>query len=106
MTPSYPSRRAHWGTRHGDWIPDTQPFKEVNERYGKTEVIVTHDTRVGRIADRCLRIEDGKIVREETLDIYAFREKEKFEAQDRKLPQRLQRLTELVGQMSEELQRR
>ena len=79
-------------------------FKEVNERYGKTEVIVTHDTRVGRIADRCLRIEDGKIVGEETLDKYAYREKEKIEAENRELRQRLQRLTELVGQMSEELE--
>jgi len=39
-------------------------FERLNKDLGKTIVIVTHDARVSRIADRILLIEDGKIVGE------------------------------------------
>ena len=36
-------------------------LQELKEKNQKTEIIVTHDRRVGTIADRILRIEDGQI---------------------------------------------
>lgn len=39
-------------------------FERLNRDLRKTVIIVTHDDRVARIANRILRIEDGKIVRE------------------------------------------
>lgn len=39
-------------------------FQKLNKERGKTEIIVTHDTRISNIADRILRIEDGSIVSE------------------------------------------
>jgi putative ABC transport system ATP-binding protein len=50
---------------------DTQTGKEVmdifralSRQLGKTEIIVTHDERISKIADRTLKIIDGKIVEE------------------------------------------
>ena len=34
---------------------------KVNKDFGKTIIMVTHDPRVARVADRILRIEDGVI---------------------------------------------
>ncbi|MEW5759670.1 MAG: ABC transporter ATP-binding protein [Candidatus Thermoplasmatota archaeon] len=39
-------------------------FKFLKEKYNKTEIIVTHDRRIGDIADRILTIEDGMITGE------------------------------------------
>lgn len=39
-------------------------FKELNERFKKTAIIVTHDVRISEFADRTLEIVDGKIVSE------------------------------------------
>ena len=39
-------------------------FGRLNKDLGKTIVVVTHDARVSRIADRILLIEDGKIIGE------------------------------------------
>lgn len=39
-------------------------FERLNRDLRKTVIIVTHDDRVAHIANRILRIEDGKIVRE------------------------------------------
>jgi len=49
-------------TRSGSEI--LKLFKSLRDDYGKTEIIVTHDKRVGFIADRVLAIEDGKIIAE------------------------------------------
>ena len=37
-------------------------FKRLKEEYGKTIVIVTHDQRIGQIADTVMNIVDGRIV--------------------------------------------
>ncbi len=39
-------------------------FRMLKDRYGKTLVIVTHDQRVAKIADRTLMIEDGLLTAE------------------------------------------
>lgn len=36
-------------------------FRESNKKYGQTIIVVTHDDNVARMADRIIRIEDGKI---------------------------------------------
>jgi putative ABC transport system ATP-binding protein len=36
-------------------------FRELNQRYALTVIIVTHDTRIAASADRVVRIRDGKI---------------------------------------------
>jgi putative ABC transport system ATP-binding protein len=43
-------------------------FERLHRELGKTVVLVTHDDRVAGIADRILRIEDGKIVAEHRRD--------------------------------------
>lgn len=78
-------------------------FKTLKEEYKKTEIIVTHDRRVGRIADRALRIEDGIITGEERLDIQAFRGREDLEVENASLKERLDRLSSMLGKVSEEL---
>jgi len=40
-------------------------FKALSKQMGKTEVIVTHDQRISTIADRTLKIIDGRIVSED-----------------------------------------
>jgi putative ABC transport system ATP-binding protein len=40
-------------------------FRELSKQMGKTEIIVTHDSRVSAMADRTLKIIDGNIVSEE-----------------------------------------
>ncbi len=40
-------------------------FRELSKQMGKTEIIVTHDSRISQMADRTLRIIDGRIVSEE-----------------------------------------
>jgi putative ABC transport system ATP-binding protein len=40
-------------------------FRELSKQMGKTEIIVTHDSRVSSMADRTLKIIDGRIVPEE-----------------------------------------
>ena len=81
-------------------------FKTLKETYGKTEIIVTHDRRVGRIAERILRIQDGFIVGEEKLDIVTYREKEEVESENRLLRERLDRLTILLKGVAEQLETR
>ncbi len=39
-------------------------FKELNEKDGITLILVTHEDRLSRVAQRVLRLEDGKIVDE------------------------------------------
>lgn len=39
-------------------------FKALSRQLGKTEIIVTHDARISKLADRTLKIIDGKIVEE------------------------------------------
>jgi len=39
-------------------------FKRLKDEYKKTIVIVTHDQRIGQIADRIMTIVDGKITGE------------------------------------------
>lgn len=37
-------------------------FKEINERYGTTFIVVTHDRRVAEHTDRIVEMKDGRIV--------------------------------------------
>src|SRR5439155_1978834 len=39
-------------------------FQQMNQEFGKTIVVVTHDARVSQIAHRILEIRDGKILGE------------------------------------------
>jgi putative ABC transport system ATP-binding protein len=88
-------------TKTGSEILDL--FKTLKEEYNKTEIIVTHDRRVGRIADRALRIEDGLIVGEEKIDYQAFRGKEELESENASLKERLARLSRMVTDVADEL---
>ncbi len=88
-------------TKTGSEILDL--FKTLKEQYGKTEIIVTHDRRVGRIADRALRIEDGLIVGEERLDALAYRGREELEMENARLRERLESLSRILGKAAEEL---
>lgn len=37
-------------------------FREINEKYGTTFVVVTHDRRVAEHTDRIVEIKDGRII--------------------------------------------
>ncbi len=37
-------------------------MKNMSEKFGQTMIVVTHDDKVARVADRVIQIEDGKIV--------------------------------------------
>jgi putative ABC transport system ATP-binding protein len=43
-------------------------MKDLNEREGKTVILVTHNTPLARVADRILHIRDGQIVEVEIVD--------------------------------------
>ncbi len=90
-------------TQTGSEILDL--FKKLKEEYGKTEIVVTHDKRVGRIADRALRIEDGLIAGEEKLDAMMYRGKEELEMENSRLRERLEALARILGKATEELGR-
>jgi len=42
-------------------------LRMLNEKFGKTIIVVTHDRSVAEMADRILHIRDGKIIKEEIL---------------------------------------
>jgi len=42
-------------------------LRMLNEKFGKTIIVVTHDRSVAEMANRILHIRDGKIIKEETL---------------------------------------
>ena len=50
-------------TRTGEEVMEI--FKALSRQLGKTEIIVTHDTRISDLADRTMEIRDGKIVKED-----------------------------------------
>ncbi len=52
-------------TKTGQEVLDV--FRRLNRDLKKTIVVVTHDARVAHIAHRILEIQDGKILREETI---------------------------------------
>jgi putative ABC transport system ATP-binding protein len=89
-------------TKTGSEILDL--FKMLKDEYNKTEIIVTHDRRVGRIADRALRIEDGLIAGEETLDTTTFIGKEELETENASLKERLNRLSNILTNATKELE--
>ena len=37
-------------------------MKKISEKFGQTMIVVTHDDKVAKVADRVIQIEDGKIV--------------------------------------------
>ena len=41
-----------------------QLFRNSNQKYNQTIIIVTHDEQVANMADRIIQIEDGKIVKD------------------------------------------
>ena len=41
-----------------------QLFRNSNQKYNQTIIVVTHDENVAKMADRIIQIEDGKIVRD------------------------------------------
>jgi len=43
-------------------------MKKLNEKEGKTFLIITHDLRITKLCHRILYLEDGKIIREEILN--------------------------------------
>ncbi len=47
-------------TRTGQQIIDL--FSSLNKNMGITLIIVTHEHRVSEVADRCIQLEDGKVV--------------------------------------------
>jgi len=49
-------------TKTGQEVLDL--FRRLNQEFGKTIVVVTHDARVSHIAHRVLEIQDGKILGE------------------------------------------
>jgi len=49
-------------TKTGQEVLDL--FQRMNQEFGKTIVVVTHDARVSQIAHRILEIRDGKILGE------------------------------------------
>ncbi len=42
-------------------------LKDVNEREGRTVIVVTHNTPIAQVADRVLHLRDGNIAKEETV---------------------------------------
>lgn len=46
-------------TKTGQQIIDL--FSSLNRNMGITVIIVTHEDRVSKVADRCIRLEDGKV---------------------------------------------
>jgi len=47
-----------------------QLFRESNQKYNQTIIIVTHDETVAKMADRIIQIEDGKIVKDQRNEDY------------------------------------
>ncbi len=47
-------------TKTGQQIIDL--FSSLNKNMGITVIIVTHELRVSGVADRCIRLEDGKVI--------------------------------------------
>ena len=41
-------------------------LEKINERYNTTIVMITHDERIAGMADRLIRIKDGKVVENTT----------------------------------------
>ena len=39
-------------------------FRELNEKYGQTILLITHDEKIAEHAERILVIEDGRIVKD------------------------------------------
>lgn len=39
-------------------------FRELNEKYGQTILLITHDEKIAEHAERILVIEDGQIVKD------------------------------------------
>lgn len=40
-----------------------QLFKQINQKNKTTIIIITHDSRIGKLADHLIEIEDGKIIK-------------------------------------------
>ena len=53
----YPAKKSHWpGYRE-----ILKLMEDVNQKYGNTVIMVTHNDAIKQMADRVIRLRDGKI---------------------------------------------
>ena len=46
-------------------------YKESNKKYNQTVIIITHDEKIALEADRVITIDDGKIIKDGEIPVFA-----------------------------------